>query len=75
MNYRASNYGRVLAGFYFPTVDVLSSVATAIVLGVGGALVIHIASRSERCSTTPHLNFFDPAALACTTRSSRQPPR
>jgi len=39
--YRESNYETVvLSGIYFPVVDVLSSVATAIVLGFGGALVV-----------------------------------
>ena len=39
--YRSANYETVvLSGVYFPTVDVLSSVATAIVLGFGGWLVI-----------------------------------
>jgi ABC-type multidrug transport system fused ATPase/permease subunit len=39
--YREANYDTViLNGIYFPVVDVLSSVATAIVLGVGGWLVV-----------------------------------
>ena len=39
--YRSANHETVvLSGVYFPTVDVLSSVATAIVLGFGGWLVI-----------------------------------
>jgi ATP-binding cassette subfamily B protein len=52
----------VLAGFYFPTVDVLSSVATAIVLGVGGALVIQESiTIGTLLAFTLYLgNFFDP---------------
>jgi ABC-type multidrug transport system fused ATPase/permease subunit len=39
--YREANYETViLNGIYFPAVDILSSVATAIVLGVGGWLVV-----------------------------------
>ncbi len=39
-NYRQANHRTVvLSGVYFPTVDFLSSVATAIVLGYGGYLV------------------------------------
>ena len=39
-NYRQANYRTVvLSGVYFPTVDFLSSLATAIVLGYGGYLV------------------------------------
>ena len=39
--YREANYDTViLNGIYFPAVDILSSVATAIVLGVGGWLVV-----------------------------------
>ncbi|MCS7007547.1 MAG: ABC transporter ATP-binding protein/permease [Gaiellaceae bacterium] len=39
--YRSANYETVvLNGLYFPAVDALSAVATAIVLGVGGALVL-----------------------------------
>jgi len=61
--YRSANYETVvLNGVYFPTVDVLSSVATAIVLSLGGYLVID-------GSTSPGTlfafllylsNFFDP---------------
>src|SRR5207344_2346120 len=61
--YRESNYETVvLSGVYFPTVDVLSSIAVAIVLGFGGALVV------DGSLTTGTLfafvlylaNFFDP---------------
>jgi ABC-type multidrug transport system fused ATPase/permease subunit len=61
--YREANYETVvLNGIYFPAVDVLSSVATAIVLGLGGWLVV------EGDMTTGTLlafiaylaNFFDP---------------
>ena len=61
--YRESNYETVvLNSIYFPAVDILSSVATAIVLGVGGWLVV------EGEMTTGTLiafmlylaNFFDP---------------
>jgi ATP-binding cassette subfamily B protein len=61
--YRESNYETVvLNGLYFPVVDALSSIAVAIVLGFGGALVID-------GSLTPGTllafmlylsNFFDP---------------
>ena len=61
--YRAANYETVvLNGIYFPAVDVLSSIATAIVLGFGGWLVVD-------GSMTPGTlvafmlylsNFFDP---------------
>jgi ATP-binding cassette, subfamily B, bacterial len=61
--YREANYDTVvLNGIYFPAVDVLSSVATAIVLGLGGWLIV------EGDMTTGTLlafiaylaNFFDP---------------
>jgi ATP-binding cassette subfamily B protein len=61
--YRAANYRTVvLNGIYFPAVDFLSSVATAIVFGYGGWLVYH-----DRMSTGTLFafalylsNFFDP---------------
>jgi ABC-type multidrug transport system fused ATPase/permease subunit len=61
--YREANYDTVvLNGIYFPAVDILSSVATAIVLGLGGWLIV------EGNMTTGTLlafiaylaNFFDP---------------
>jgi ABC-type multidrug transport system fused ATPase/permease subunit len=61
--YREANYDTVvLNGIYFPAVDILSSVATAIVLGLGGWLIV------EGDMTTGTLlafiaylaNFFDP---------------
>src|SRR5207342_1813785 len=61
--YRASNYETVLlAGFYFPAVDVLASVATAIVLGVGGALVVdgNMTIGTLLAFTLYLGNFFDP---------------
>ena len=79
--YRESNYETVvLNGLYFPAVDILSSVATAIVLGFGGWLVVdgnmydrhaarlHAVPRrtsSTRCSSS----------RSSTTRSSRRPRR
>jgi ATP-binding cassette subfamily B protein len=43
-HYRAANQQTVIAnGLYFPFVDVLSTAATAIVLGYGGLLAIHAA--------------------------------
>ncbi|MDH4103478.1 MAG: ABC transporter ATP-binding protein/permease, partial [Thermoleophilia bacterium] len=61
--YREANYETVeLSGVYFPTVDILSSVATAIVLGLGGALVIDGSlSIGTLLAFTLYLaNFFDP---------------
>ena len=61
--YRESNYETVvLNGIYFPTVDVLSSIATAIVLGFGGALVIEgdITIGTLLAFTLYLANFFDP---------------
>jgi len=61
--YRAANYETVvLNGVYFPAVDVLSSVATAIVLGFGGALVIDgsITIGTLLAFTLYLANFFDP---------------
>jgi ABC-type multidrug transport system fused ATPase/permease subunit len=61
--YREANYETVvLNGVYFPAVDVLSSVATAIVLGFGGALVVrHSLSVGTLLAFTLYLsNFFDP---------------
>ena len=61
--YRAANYETVvLNGIYFPVVDVLSSVATAIVLGFGGALVIDgsLTTGTLLAFTLYLANFFDP---------------
>ncbi len=61
--YRESNYETVvLNGIYFPTVDVLSSVATAIVLGFGGALVVEgdLTVGTLLAFTLYLSNFFDP---------------
>jgi ATP-binding cassette subfamily B protein len=61
--YRAANYRTVvLNGLYFPFVDLLSSVASAIVLGYGGWLVFH--GDMTIGTLTAFLfylaNFFDP---------------
>ncbi|HET6623724.1 MAG TPA: ABC transporter ATP-binding protein [Gaiellaceae bacterium] len=61
--YRESNYETVvLNGLYFPAVDVLASVATAIVLGFGGALVVDgsITVGTLLAFTLYLANFFDP---------------
>jgi ABC-type multidrug transport system fused ATPase/permease subunit len=61
--YRSANHETViLNGVYFPAVDVLSSVATAIVLGYGGWLVIDGSlSVGTLFAFTIYLsNFFDP---------------
>ena len=61
--YKAANYETVvLNGLYFPAVDVLSSVATAIVLGFGGALVIDgsLTVGTLLAFTLYLANFFDP---------------
>lgn len=61
--YRAANYETVvLNGLYFPAVDVLASVATAVVLGVGGALVVDGSlTVGTLLAFTLYLgNFFDP---------------
>lgn len=61
--YRESNYETVvLNGVYFPAVDVLSSIATAIVLGFGGALVVDgsITVGTLLAFTLYLGNFFDP---------------
>jgi ATP-binding cassette, subfamily B, bacterial len=61
--YRQANYETVvLNGVYFPAVDVLSSLATAIVLGFGGALVIDgdITVGTLLAFTLYLSNFFDP---------------
>jgi ATP-binding cassette subfamily B protein len=62
-SYRQANYETVvLNGVYFPAVDFLSSVATAIVLGFGGWLVIDgDATVGTLLAFTLYLsNFFDP---------------
>ncbi len=61
--YRESNYETVvLNGLYFPAVDILSSVATAIVLGVGGWLVVsgEMTIGTLLAFTLYLANFFDP---------------
>ena len=61
--YRQANYETVvLNGLYFPAVDVLSSVATAIVLGFGGALLIDgsITIGTLLAFALYLGNFFDP---------------
>ncbi len=61
--YREANYETVvLSGVYFPTVDVLSSIAVAIVLGFGGALVIDgsITTGTLFAFVLYLANFFDP---------------
>ena len=61
--YRTANYETViLNGLYFPAVDVLSSVATAIVLGLGGALVVDGSlTIGTLLAFTLYLgNFFEP---------------
>ena len=61
--YRAANYRTVvLNAIYFPAVDLLSSVATAIVFGYGGWLVYHDEmSTGTLFAFALYLsNFFDP---------------
>jgi ATP-binding cassette, subfamily B, bacterial len=61
--YREANYETVvLNGLYFPAVDVLSSIATAIVLGFGGALVVDgsLTVGTLLAFTLYLSNFFDP---------------
>jgi ABC-type multidrug transport system fused ATPase/permease subunit len=61
--YREANHETVvLNGLYFPAVDVLSSVATAIVLGFGGALVVggDLTVGTLLAFTLYLANFFDP---------------
>jgi ATP-binding cassette subfamily B protein len=61
--YRESNYETVvLNGIYFPVVDILSSVATAIVLGFGGWLVVQgdMTIGTLLAFTLYLANFFDP---------------
>src|SRR5262249_60340944 len=61
--YREANYETgILNGLCFPAVDILSSVATAIVLGVGGWLVIEgNMTIGTLLAFTLYLgNFFDP---------------
>ncbi len=61
--YRESNYETVvLNGVYFPAVDFLSSLATAIVLGYGGYLLVHgdVTLGTLLAFTLYLANFFDP---------------
>jgi ATP-binding cassette subfamily B protein len=62
-HYRAANHKTVvLSGWYFPTVDFLSAIATAIVLGYGGYLVFDDAiTIGTLFAFILYLsNFFDP---------------
>jgi ATP-binding cassette subfamily B protein len=61
--YRGANYETVvLNGLYFPAVDVLSAVATAVVLGFGGALVVEgeLTVGTLLAFTLYLANFFEP---------------
>ena len=61
--YREANYETVvLNGIYFPAIDFLSSLATAIVLGYGGYLLIHhqVTIGTLLAFTLYLANFFDP---------------
>ncbi len=61
--YREANYETiVLNGLYFPAVDFLSSLATAIVLGFGGYLLLHdeISVGTLLAFFLYLANFFDP---------------
>jgi ATP-binding cassette subfamily B protein len=61
--YRAANYETVvLNGIYFPIVDLLASVATAIVFGYGGWLVYHgeMSAGTLFAFALYLANFFDP---------------
>jgi ABC-type multidrug transport system fused ATPase/permease subunit len=61
--YRAANYETVvLNGIYFPVVDLLASVATAIVFGYGGWLVYHgdMTAGTLFAFALYLSNFFDP---------------
>src|SRR5262249_12507521 len=61
--YRESNYETVvLNGIYFPAVDILSSLATAIVLGFGGWLVVEgdMTPGTLVAFLLYLANFFDP---------------
>ncbi len=61
--YRESNYETVVvSGVYFPAVDVLSSIAVAIVLGFGGWLVIggSLTAGTLFAFVLYLANFFDP---------------
>jgi ATP-binding cassette subfamily B protein len=61
--YRQANYETVvLNGIYFPAVDVLAAVATAVVLGLGGAMVVQgsMTIGTLLAFTLYLTNFFDP---------------
>ncbi|RDI73859.1 ABC-type multidrug transport system ATPase and permease component [Gaiella occulta] len=61
--YRDANYETVvLNGLYFPAVDLLASLATAVVLGYGGYLLIHdeVTIGTLLAFTLYLSNFFDP---------------
>ena len=76
--YRDANQQTVvLNGLYFPFVDLLSSIAIAVVLGYGGHLVLRRErSRSERsspsCSTCRTSSTRSSSSRSSTTRSSRR---
>ena len=64
--YRGANYETVvLNGIYFPAVDLLSSVATAIVFGYGGWLVYHgdLSTGTLFAFALYLSNFFDPVQV------------
>ena len=76
-HYREANQQTVvLNGLYFPFVDFLSALATAIVIGYGGYLVFGRASRSARCSrsssTCRTSSTRSSSSRSSTTRSSRR---
>ena len=61
--YRDANYETiVLSGLYFPAVDLLASLATAIVLGYGGYLLVHdqVTIGTLLAFMLYLANFFDP---------------
>ena len=70
----------VLSGLYFPFVDLLSTVALAVVLGYGGHLYFQ-GARDDRDALRLHAlraELLRPRAgssRSCTGRSSRRPPR
>ena len=78
--YREANYETVvLNGLYFPGVDFLSSVATAIVLGYGGWLVLEGDIPPGRCSRSPSTSRTSStrcsSSRSSTTPSSPRSPR
>ncbi len=74
--YRAANYRTVvLNGIYFPAVDLLSSVATAIVFGYGGWLVYHgnMSTGTLFAFALYLANFFDPIQQLSQAAAGRRP--